>query len=298
MGDEHTTGQGRPQTPRIDLHTHSTYSDGTSSVLELAQDAAAAGLDVIALTDHDSTAGWEDARRAARETGVTIVPGIEVSAEHHRLSVHVLALLVDPSAGTALDIELRRARDSRSRRARVMVERIGADHPIRWEDVLEQVAGEETTVGRPHIADALVSRGIVADRSAAFTELLAPSSPYYVPYYAPAPADAVRAIVAAGGVAVAAHPASGMREGAVPVDLLDSMVEAGLSAVEVDHREHDEVERDRLRAYARFRGLLTTGGSDYHGAGKPNRLGENLTAPDVLRALLARATSETEVFRP
>src|SRR5690606_22906036 len=118
-------------------------------------------------------------------------------------------------------------------RARRMVERIGRDYPLRWEDVLGQVAGEETTVGRPHIADALVSRGVVADRSAAFTEILSPAGHYYVPYYAPSPADAVRAIVAAGGVAVAAHPASGMREGAVPVELLDSMVAAGLAGIEV-----------------------------------------------------------------
>ncbi|MFC0675754.1 PHP domain-containing protein [Brachybacterium hainanense] len=302
MGEESSStrsgGARIPEAARIDLHTHSTFSDGTSSVPELLREAREAGLDMIALTDHDTTAGWDDARAAARGSGVAVIPGIEVSAEHGSLSVHILALLVDPSPGTALAAELRRARESRTRRARAMVDRIGRDHPVGWDDVLEQLAAADTTVGRPHIADALVARGVVADRSAAFAGLLAPSSPYYVPYYAPAPDTAVRAIVEAGGVAIAAHPASGMREGAVPVDLLERMTQAGLAAIEVEHREHDAVERERLRAYAQEHGLLITGGSDYHGAGKPNRLGENLTSPAVLSALLDRATSETEVFHP
>ncbi|PWH06830.1 phosphatase [Brachybacterium endophyticum] len=284
--------------PRIDLHTHTRCSDGTESVEELVAQAARAGLDTIALTDHDTTAGWQEAARAAARHGVRVVPGIEVSAEHGHLSVHVLALLPDPSEDTDLARQMKRARSSRDARARRMVERLAEDHPITWEDVAAQVAGENTTVGRPHIADALVARGIVPDRSAAFSHLLSPTSAYYVRYYAPDPATAVRSIVAAGGVAVAAHPGSSTRDGSLPEDLLEEMVDAGLAGLEVDHREHDDVSRARLSAFARSHGLLETGGSDYHGAGKPNRLGENRTRPAVLAALLERATSRTEVLAP
>lgn len=178
-----------------------------------------------------------------------------------------------------------------------MVERIGEDHPLTWDDVQDQVAGGDTTVGRPHIADALVAAGVVADRGEAFAGILSPSSPYYVRHYAPAPEVAVAAIREAGGVAIAAHPASGMREGCVPEELLEAMAAAGLSAIEVDHREHNPVERRRLEAFARAHDLLVTGGSDYHGAGKPNRLGENLTAPSVLEAIISLSSSDTEVIR-
>ncbi|MGO3479725.1 MAG: phosphatase, partial [Brachybacterium tyrofermentans] len=150
---------------------------------------------------------------------------------------------------------------------------------------------------RPHIADALVAYGAVTDRSAAFQEILKPSGPYYVPYYAPSPVAAVRAIRDAGGVAIVAHPGSVTRDADLPLELLEEMVEAGLAGVEVDHREHDEAERTRLKDFAASHDLLITGGSDYHGAGKPNRLGENLTQPDVLAAITHRATSSTEVIR-
>jgi predicted metal-dependent phosphoesterase TrpH len=283
---------------RIDLHTHTRCSDGTDGVDELVAGAARAGLDVIALTDHDTTAGWDEAAQAARRHGVSVVPGIEVSTEFAALSVHVLALLPDPSDSTELGRQMDRARRSREGRARRMVERLAEDHPITWDDVQAQVAGEYTTVGRPHIADALVAAGVVDDRSAAFTDLLSPSSPYYERYWAPDPAAAVRAIVAAGGVSIAAHPGSVTRDGTAPEDLLEAMVAAGLSGLEVDHREHDDVSRARLRDFARAHDLLETGGSDYHGAGKPNRLGENLTRPSVLAALLERATSRTEVLSP
>lgn len=283
---------------RIDLHAHSTWSDGTRDVAELFADARAAGLGTLALTDHDTVAGWGELPAAVAATGVAAVPGIEVSAEHGRLSVHVLALLVDPDPGTELAQEMARACASRDRRARTMVERLAADHPISWESVQAQVADPTTAIGRPHIADALVAEGVVPDRSTAFARLLSPAGPYYVRYDAPAPADAVRAILAAGGVPIAAHPGASTRDGSLPLELLEEMVGAGLAGVEVGHREHDAEERGRLLAFARTHDLLVTGGSDYHGAGKPNRLGENLTQPDVLAAITHRATSTTEVIRP
>ena len=287
-----------PVRDRIDLHAHSTWSDGTRSVAELFEDARAARLGVLALTDHDSTAGWAELPAAVAATGVAAVPGIEVSAEHEGLSVHVLALLVDPAADSVLAGEMARACRSRDDRARAMVELLSRDVPISWAQVQQQVADETTVIGRPHIADALVASGVVPDRSAAFGELLAPSGPYYVPYYAPAPTAGVEMIHAAGGVAVVAHPGSTSRDGGLPRDLLDDMIATGLDGIEVHHREHDEAERAALLELAARHELLVTGGSDYHGAGKPNRLGENLTQPDVLAAITSRATSTTEVIRP
>ncbi|MFC7373818.1 PHP domain-containing protein [Brachybacterium sp. GCM10030267] len=283
---------------RIDLHAHTSWSDGTCDVHGLFRGAREEGLGALALTDHDTVAGWAELPGAVSASGVAAVPGVEVSSEHERLSVHILALLVDPSPDTELAMEMASARSSRSQRARRMVELVAADYPITWQDVQAQVAGERTVIGRPHIADALVAQGSIPDRSAAFREILSPSGPYYVPYYAPSPTVAVRAIRDAGGVAVVAHPGSVARDGDLPLELLESMVEAGLAGVEVDHREHDEAERARLRDFARRHDLLITGGSDYHGAGKPNRLGENLTQPSVLAAITERATSTTEVIRP
>lgn len=290
--------ESTPSHARIDLHAHSTWSDGTCDVGELFARAADAGLDVLALTDHDTVAGWGDLPDAVAASGVAAVPGIEVSAERDRLSVHILALLPDPGEHTELAAVLRRARASRDGRARVMVERISADHPITWEDVLEQVGGDATVIGRPHIADALVRAGVITHRGEAFAHILHPDGPYYERYWAPEPAAAIHAIRAAGGAAIAAHPASGMRDGALPVALLEEMIAAGLAGIEVDHREHDPETRTRLRALARAHDLIITGGSDYHGAGKPNELGENLAQPMALDAIRARITSTAEVISP
>ena len=283
---------------RIDLHGHSTCSDGTTSVPDLFAQAQAVGLDVLALTDHDTVEGWPQLPGAVAATGVAAVPGIEVSSEHGHRSVHLLALLVDPSEGTALAAEMAEARFSRIERARRMVELIGRDHPLTWDGVLAQVAGEETVIGRPHIADALVAAGVVPDRSAAFAEILRGSGPYYVPYYAPSPLEAVAAIREAGGVSVIAHPGSVTRDDDLPVELLEELVEAGLDGVEVHHREHDDAERERLQRFAERHDLLVTGGSDFHGTGKPNLLAENLTDPAVLAEIERRATSGTRIIRP
>ena len=265
---------------------------------DLFAQAQGVGLDVLALTDHDTVEGWPQLLAAVAATGVAAVPGIEVSSEHGHRSVHLLALLVDPSEGTALAAEMAEARFSRIERARRMVELIGRDHPLTWDGVLAQVAGEETVIGRPHIADALVAAGVVPDRSAAFAEILRGSGPYYVPYYAPSPLEAVAAIREAGGVSVIAHPGSVTRDDDLPVELLEELVEAGLDGVEVHHREHDDAERERLQRFAERHDLLVTGGSDFHGTGKPNLLAENLTDPAVLAEIERRATSGTRIIRP
>lgn len=275
---------------RIDLHAHSSASDGTQSPAELVAAAARAGLDVLALTDHDTTVGWAPAALAAAEHGVALVRGTEVSARWRGVSVHLLSYLQDPTH-PALVAELEATRHARLTRAERMVDLLAADVPITWDDVLAQ-AGDAVTVGRPHVADALVANGVVPDRDAAFAHLLRADGPYHVPHYAPAAADAVRAIVAAGGVAVFAHPGADARGRIVPDETFDELAAAGLAGLEVDHRDHSPAQRERLRAIADRLGLLVTGGSDYHGAGKVNALGENLTRPEILAVIEERGTSD------
>lgn len=269
---------------RIDLHTHSTASDGTDAPGEVVRAAAAAGLDVVALTDHDTTRGWAQAQAAAVELGVALVRGIEVSCSTPRgISVHLLGYLQDPTH-PALVGQTEAARASRHERAQELVERVAKDYALDWEDVLAQL-GPEATVGRPHIADALIARGHVPDRAAAFAGLLATKGPYYVPYDAPDAVAMVSAIREAGGVPVLAHPFAAARGRVVPDRMIRQMTDAGLAGLEVDHRDHTLQDRERLRAMARELGLLVTGSSDFHGSGKPNRLGENVTAPEVFERI-------------
>lgn len=287
---------------RIDLHTHSAVSDGTDTPRALMEAAAAAGLDAIALTDHDTVAGWAEAESASAEYGVALIPGIEVSTRHEGRSVHVLALLVDPAPSTRLAQTLESMRTSRLERAQAMVAAIGADHPLSWDDV-DAVARDRGaapySVGRPHIADALIRRGVVRDRTEAFAGILAPRSPYYVPYRTFSTADAIQQIHEAGGVAIAAHALSASRRrDAVPDAFLESLIESGIDGFEVHHREHSERDESRLADIVTAHGLIATGGSDYHGTGKPNRLGENLTAPESLDAIIHRATGPTGVRHP
>lgn len=278
----------------IDLHTHSTVSDGTQPPAQVIAAAAAAGLDVVALTDHDSTAGWVEAATAAVEHGVTLVRGVEISCARRGTSVHVLGYLLDPSS-SALLAEMEAARSSRQRRARLMTERLGRDYPITWDDVLAQV-DDRTTIGRPHLADALVAGGSFADRDAAFDTVLHRASPYHVAHYAPDPADAVRLVVEAGGVPVLAHPFAHTRGRVLDDETVEELIEAGLMGLEVDHRDHDAEARRRLREIASAHGLVITGSSDYHGTGKQNRLGENSTRPDQLERI--EAAGRLEVLRP
>ncbi len=189
---------------RIDLHTHSDASDGTESPAEVMAAAAAAGLDVVALTDHDTTRGWAEAEVAAREHGVALVRGVELSCRHDGRSLHLLSYLHDP-ADPVLLAEADRVRAARTDRAHAMVDLLSRDYPLTWADVEEQT-GADATVGRPHIADALVALGVVPDRSAAFADILATGSPYWVPHHAIRLVDAISLVLEAGGVPVLAHP--------------------------------------------------------------------------------------------
>lgn len=274
--------------PVIDLHTHSSVSDGTETPQQLVRAAVTAGISIMALTDHDSTAGWSSAAEAAQGTGLTVIPGMELSTRQGSVSVHLLAYLFDPT-NPDLVAETARIRTARLTRAESIVARISADYDLHWEDVVAQTS-EGATVGRPHIADALVARGMVANRSAAFAGILHPAGGYYEPIYAPSPLEAVALVRAAGGVPVLAHPATSGRTGSVPEAELKRLVDAGLFGLEVDHRENTAEGKEQLRAWAQRYGLVMTGASDYHGAGKPNRLGENTTTPDTLDQIIAAAS--------
>ena len=257
--------------------------------------AAAAGLDVIALTDHDSTDGWAEASRAALEVGVALVPGMEISCRtEHGISVHLLSYLHDPTHAGLLD-EITKAKDARLTRAERMVTLLAEDYPLNWDDVIHHVA-PGATMGRPHIADALVAAGVVADRTEAFTSILTSHSRYFVQHYAPEPALAVELVRAAGGVPVFAHPVASSRGRVVGERTYREMIDAGLVGLEIDHRDNSDDGREFLRGLAAKHGLLVTGSSDYHGAGKPNRLGENLTAPDVFARIEELGTG-TAVIR-
>ncbi|MGZ4540864.1 MAG: PHP domain-containing protein [Blastococcus sp.] len=278
---------------RIDLHTHSSVSDGTESPATLMATARAAGLDVVALTDHDTTAGWELAA-AARPAGLTVIPGMEMSCRwfptdgRRPVSVHLLAYLFDP-AHRGLAAERIRLRDERVSRAERIVAALVADgHPLSWEGILE--AREGGVVGRPHVARALVDAGAVESVDHAFATLLHPSSPYYV---AKADTDVLKGIAlvrAAGGVPVFAHGLATKRGRVVGDEAIAAMAGAGLLGLEVDHPDHRDDERAHLRGVAADLGLFTTGSSDYHGMNKETTIGACLTAPDQLEHLLAAGT--------
>ncbi|MET1063527.1 MAG: PHP domain-containing protein [Arthrobacter sp.] len=265
---------------RIDLHAHSNVSDGTQPPGAVMASAAEAGLDVVALTDHDSTDGWEEAGPAARRHGVALVPGMEISCRTAEgISVHLLCYLHDPEHPGLLE-EITKAKDARFSRAERMVSLLAEDYPLSWDDVIHHVA-PGATLGRPHIADALVAAGVVADRTEAFESILTSRSRYYVQHYAPDPALAVELVRAAGGVPVFAHPVASARGRIVGERTYQEMIDAGLVGLEVNHRDNPEEGRAFLRKLADRHGLLVTGSSDYHGAGKPNLLGENLTSEEA-----------------
>lgn len=276
------------RSPRIDLHAHSTASDGTDSPAALVEAAAAVGLDVVALTDHDTTAGWRAAHTAADRLGLRLVPGIELSCQRAGRSIHLLGYHVDP-ADPVLVAEMARTTADRMTRLERIVERlVAAGLPLTVEAVWAHVPAG-ATAGRPHIADALVAAGVVGHRDEAFARWLFTGSAYVVEHYAPDPALAVRAVRDAGGVAVLAHP-FGAGRGALPEELVEELTEVGLAGLEVWHRDHDEAAMTRAGAVADRLGLIATGSSDYHGTGKRNRLGEHLTGADALAAIDALAT--------
>lgn len=276
----------------IDLHCHSTASDGTEDPAGVMARAAAAGADVVALTDHDTTAGLA-AAAAALPDGLTLVPGAELSCRLGELSIHMLAYLFDPDE-PRLAAERSRIRDARTGRAHATVERLAAlGVPVTWERVRELAGG---TVGRPHIARAMVEAGAVPDMEAAFTaEWLAPGGRAYVTRYALDPVRAVRLVRAAGGVAVLAHPRASRRGYVVSDATIRVLVSAGLGGLEVDHPDHDADDRARLRGLAAELGLIVTGASDDHGRMTGHRIGSEVTAAGQYERLVAAATGARPV---
>lgn len=273
----------------IDLHTHSNESDGTDRPGEVVENAIAVGITHLALTDHDSIAGWQDALDH-RTDAIALILGAEISCQTtDALSVHMLGLLFDPE-----NLELRNAMDqTRDNRVTRMERIVGKLQEAGIEIVIDDVYAqlrEGATLGRPHLADAMVKKGIVKDRSEAFEKFLHNRSKYYIPDASPTPENAIRLIKDAGGVAIIAHPFASLRGRIISSEYLESLVEAGLDGIEINHRDHNEGERDALRAMVRRFGLIATGGSDYHGTGKENRLGENTTEPEQLERIVARAT--------
>ena len=283
----------------IDLHAHSTASDGTDPPAALVEAARAAGLDVVALTDHDTTIGWAEAAEAV-PAGLTLVPGLELSCRWTPVNgarpteLHVLGYLVDPTH-PGLAAALAALRDSRLGRAERMTERMAADGlPVRWERVCE-LAGT-ASVGRPHIARTLVEAGVVSSVDEAFATLLHAGSPYHEPKQDVDALTGVRLVTEAGGVAVFAHPLARRRGRVVGDDAIRAMVESGLAGLEVDHPDHASEDREHLRRLAAELGLLVTGSSDYHGSNKRVRVGEGgHTSPAAYEALLARATGSAPV---
>ena len=281
---------------RIDLHAHSTASDGTDPPAEVMRHAVAAGLDVVALTDHDTVAGWAEAS-AALPSGLTMVPGAELSCGLRGpaglTSLHLLAYLFDPSA-EPLATEREAVRTDRDRRAVVMVDRLrdlGA--PVELSRVRQLAAGG--AVGRPHVARAMVEAGVVPDIPAAFTdEWIGSGGRAYVEKRCFDPVDAVRLVADAGGVSVVAHPGAPTR-GTIGDDVLAELAGAGLTGVEVDHPDHDPPTRARLRGLAGELGLVPTGSSDDHGTLTGRRLGANVTAVESWEALRDRASGVAPV---
>ena len=254
----------------IDLHTHTNCSDGTDSPAQLVNKALAEGFSVLAITDHDTTSGWHAAEQALRPN-LSLALGAEISClTTDGISVHMLGLLFD---GTNAEMQemLENTRDGRIPRALKMIELLNAG------GIKISMADVESVLGRPHIADALVKIGVVASRDEAFTDLLHNESPYYVAHLAPTPEDAISTIRRAGGVAVIAHAFASLRGKVLSADDFLPLKNAGLNGIEVNHRDHNNEERNALAKIARELDLVITGASDYHGTGKLNSLGENLT---------------------
>ncbi|WP_431944279.1 PHP domain-containing protein [Micromonospora marina] len=280
---------------RIDLHTHSTASDGTLAPADLVRAAADAGLDVVALTDHDTTAGWSPAV-AALPPGLTLVRGAEISCRwsgaEPAIPLHLLAYLFDP-AEPHLAAELARVRRAREERGERIVRLLQADGvPVSWTEILTGAGGG--TVGRPHIAQALIRAGLVATTTEAF-------GPGWLGERYRLPKDdievfrAVALVRAAGGVPVFAHPKASRRGRIVPDELIADLATAGLAGLEADHEDHDPAEREHVRGLAADLGLLVTGSSDFHGTHKTVRLGAHTTGPEAYERIVALARGVTPV---
>ncbi|MFG3419723.1 PHP domain-containing protein [Micromonospora sp. NPDC048063] len=281
--------------PRIDLHTHSTASDGTLGPAELVRAAAESGLDVVAITDHDTTAGWEPALRAL-PAGLSLVRGAEISCrwygEEPAVPLHLLAYLFDPDA-PELVAELARVRAAREERGERIVALLRADGiDVNWPEILAGAAGG--SVGRPHIAQALIRAGLVATTTEAFgPDWL--GERYRLPKEDMDVFHAVRLVRAAGGVPVFAHPRATRRGRIVPDALIADLAAVGLAGLEADHEDHSPAERAHVRALAGELGLLVTGSSDFHGTHKTVRLGAFTTDPEAYERIIAEASGVTGI---
>jgi predicted metal-dependent phosphoesterase TrpH len=271
----------------FDLHTHSTCSDGTNTITENVRLAQERGLAGIAITDHDTTDGYDEAFAAAEGSDLEIVTGIEFSAEYSGASLHVLAYWVDPTH-EGLREELQRLHDTRFRRGELMVEKLRElGYDLSFERV-RSIAGDDL-IARPHVAQAMVEAGIVQTEKQAFDEYISDDGPAYVPKHALDPVDALELIRDAGGVCVLAHPGMWKGSGSVPEELIERMAEGGMVGLEVDHPDHDEDQRARYREMAERLDLVPTGASDCHGARYGYRLGCDTTPAEVYGELRRRA---------
>ena len=277
--------------PGIDLHTHTTASDGSLSPTELVQQAAALGLSALAVTDHDTLGGLAEAQAAARPIGLDLVPGVELSVEDEGGRFHLLGYLFDPDNAplqTALKT-LRASRAARNEQMALKMAELGL--PVTLDDVRAEAGEDADVIARPHFAKALIKKGVVHSAPEAFERYLSTGKPLYQPKEVLTPRDAIALLHAAGGVAVMAHP------GLVPLstDALAQRIkslarEAGMDGLEAYYSQHNPAETDRFLSVARQNNLLVTGGSDFHGTPKPHvPLGivfEGKPAPPVLLAAL------------
>ncbi|MGI8667011.1 MAG: PHP domain-containing protein [Jatrophihabitans sp.] len=285
----------------IDLHCHSTASDGSDSPTELVHNAVAAGLQTMAITDHDTTGGWDEAAAAVGtlDTDFCLIRGTEfscvyVSPAGQRITLHLLGYLYDPEAA-GLRAERARLRQSRLGRAEAIIKALVADgYPISWQQVTEIAAGG--AVGRPHIGQALQQAGVVSSVNEAFADLLANSSPYYVAKQDSPVLDTIALIRQAGGVAVIAHPWARTRGTVLDESALAELAAAGMAGIEVDHVDHDAPDRARLRERAERWGLFCTGSSDYHGTRKAVRLGAETTDPQSLQCLISLSSGAEPLY--
>jgi hypothetical protein len=296
--------KGKGNSLKIDLHVHSKNSDGADTVAELLENIKSAGLDVFALTDHDRTDGWDQAAKLAKELSLSFIPGIEITTEgrisgHTPFGVHLLAYLPNPD-DQALKAMLAENVRSRYVRTNKFVEKLQVAYPKLSFDLVLELAQEDSTLGRPDLATALVHLGefkSVEDVFEAVDSPISKDSPYYVRNEAPDVLDAIRIVRDAGGVPVIAHPlARTSTEDDQPISFprehFQKMVEAGLLGIETDHREVPPEVKLILESFAAEFGLITTGSSDYHGLGvKPkNPLGLRTTSIDMLRKILQLGT--------
>ena len=278
----------------IDLHTHTTCSDGTDSPRDLVNKAIVQGLEVLGITDHDTTSGWDEATQTLRGS-LKLALGAEISClTNDGVSVHMLGLLFDPLHAEMQQV-LEETRDGRLPRMRKMIEKMRAEGMDISIDDVEKAMPDGATMGRPHLADALVAKKIVKSRDEAFIELLHNDSRFYVSHAAPTPADAIALIRRAGGVAVIAHPFASHRGQILKAEDFAELVSAGLNGIEVDHRDQNPDERAMLREIARELDLVITGSSDYHGTGKLNSLAENHTSKEQWEKLESQANARRVV---